>query len=62
MIKRYPRSNKVPDALLKIGLAYERLGQTEMARKAYQDVVSAYPRSAMADLTRSHLGATGGSR
>jgi tol-pal system protein YbgF len=65
VIKRHPRSNKVPDALLKLGLAYERLGQVEMAKKAFEDIISGYPGSAMADLARTHLAALvppGGSR
>ncbi|MBI3179426.1 MAG: tetratricopeptide repeat protein, partial [Deltaproteobacteria bacterium] len=55
VVKRHPRSNKVPDALFKIGLAYERLGDSDKARTAFQDLVAGFPKSAMADLARSHL-------
>ncbi len=55
VLKRYPRSNKIPDTLLKIGLAYERLGQKDKAARAFRDLVAGYPRSAMADLARNHL-------
>lgn len=65
VIEQYPRSNKVPDALLKLGLAYEKLDEQSKARRAFSDLIAGYPRSAMADLARAHLGtmaATGGSQ
>lgn len=65
VIESYPRSNKIPDALLKLGLAYEKLGEESNARQAFSDLVAGYPRSAIADLARAHLGAsapTGGSQ
>ena len=64
-LKDFPRSSKAPDALFKMGLAYERLGEAQQARQAFDAVVSIYPKSAMVDLARTHLGAgapTGGSR
>jgi tol-pal system protein YbgF len=65
VIEGFPRSNKIPDALLKLGLAYEKLGQAAQARQAFSDLVAGYPRSALADLARAHLeaeGFTGGSQ
>ncbi len=65
VLKRYPGSNKIPDTLLKLGLAYDRLGQRAEARQAFRDLVAAYPRSAVADLARTHLKqpvASGGTR
>ncbi len=55
VVKRHPKSNKVPDALFKIGLAYEQLGEGHKARTAFRDLVAGFPKSAMADLARSHL-------
>ncbi len=35
LIERFPRGNKVPDALLRIGLCYERMGQRSRARRVF---------------------------
>lgn len=54
----YPSSQKTPDALLKLGLAFERLHQDERATVTFAQLVAQYPRSASADLARSRLKAT----
>ncbi len=43
MIERFPRGNKVPDALLRIGFAYQRLGESERARDIFRRVREQYP-------------------
>lgn len=43
MVERFPHGNKVPDALLRIGFAYERLGQPERAREMFRRVREQYP-------------------
>jgi tol-pal system protein YbgF len=43
MIERFPQGNKVPDALLRIGFAYQRLGQGERAREMFRRVREQYP-------------------
>ncbi len=43
LIERYPHENKVPDALLKLGYAAERLGDEKAARLAYGRLVRDYP-------------------
>jgi tol-pal system protein YbgF len=43
MIERFPHGNKVPDALLRIGFAYERLGESERARRIFRRVREQYP-------------------
>jgi tol-pal system protein YbgF len=48
MIQRFPQGNKVPDALLRIGFAYERLGQGERAREMFRRVREQYPGSVAA--------------
>ncbi len=54
-IETYPRGNKVPDALLKVGYCYQALGQTEKARAVLEQVVSLYPKSEPAALASSRL-------
>jgi tol-pal system protein YbgF len=45
---RYPSENKVPDALLKLALSYERLGQTDEAKKTFERLLAAHPDTAAA--------------
>jgi tol-pal system protein YbgF len=44
--KEYADQNKAPDALFKLGIAFEKTGDLAMARKAFQDVIARYPYSA----------------
>lgn len=48
LIERYPRGNKVPDALLRIGVCYERLGRRGSARRVFDRLRAQYPRSVAA--------------
>lgn len=48
VIKNYKDPEVVPDAYLKQGDAYERLGQKDNARKSYEDVRTKYPNSSAA--------------
>ena len=43
LIERFPHGNKVPDALLRIGLCYERMGQRERARRVFSRLRQQYP-------------------
>ncbi|HSK00836.1 MAG TPA: tol-pal system protein YbgF [Kofleriaceae bacterium] len=45
VIDTYPRGNKVPDALLKVGYCYLALGQTERSRAVLEQVVNLYPKT-----------------
>jgi tol-pal system protein YbgF len=54
-IETYPRGNKVPDALLKVGYCYQALGQTDKARAVLEQVVSLYPKSEPASLASKRL-------
>ena len=54
-IETYPRGNKVPDALLKVGYCYQALGQAEKARAVLEQVVSLYPKSEPAALASKRL-------
>lgn len=53
----YPGGNKVPDALLKLGLCYQGLGDGNSASKTLRQLVDAYPQSAAADKGRQKLAA-----
>jgi tol-pal system protein YbgF len=51
----YPDSQKVPDALLKIGYIQYELKSSDAARKTWQDVVRRYPNSNAAQLAQKRL-------
>jgi tol-pal system protein YbgF len=51
----YPGGNKVPDALLKIGLAYQSMSNTKSAARIWRQLVDAYPQSEAAELGRQRL-------
>src|SRR5205085_3662232 len=44
VVEVYPRGNKVPDALLKLGFCYQAMGQGEKARAMLEQVVNRYPK------------------
>ena len=54
-IETYPRGNKVPDALLKVGYCYQALGQADKARAVLEQVVNLYPKSEPAALAAKRL-------
>lgn len=45
VVETYPRGNKVPDALLKVGYCYLALGQPEKSRAVLEQVVTLYPKT-----------------
>ncbi|MBS1121654.1 MAG: tol-pal system protein YbgF [Deltaproteobacteria bacterium] len=55
VIQTYPRGNKVPDALLKVGYCYQALTQTEKARAVLEQVVNLYPKTEPAALAAKRL-------
>ena len=55
VIESYPRGNKVPDALLKVGYSYQALGQTDKARAVLEQVVNLYPKTEPAALAAKRL-------
>jgi tol-pal system protein YbgF len=57
LLTDYPQSRKIPDALLKLGLAHERLGAAAQAKEYFRRVVASYPDSALAELARARLSA-----
>lgn len=54
-IETYPRGNKVPDALLKVGYCYGAMGQADKARAVLEQVVNLYPNSEPAALASKRL-------
>jgi tol-pal system protein YbgF len=54
-IETYPRGNKVPDALLKVGFCYQALGQADKARAVLEQVVNLYPKTEPAALASKRL-------
>jgi len=48
LIERFPRGSKVPDALLRIGLCYERMGQRSRARRVFSRLRQQFPNTVAA--------------
>jgi tol-pal system protein YbgF len=55
VVERYGGGNKAPDALLKIGLCYEKVGDLANARDVLTELVAAYPRARASDIARARL-------
>ncbi|ACS80776.1 tol-pal system protein YbgF [Maridesulfovibrio salexigens] len=58
--RRFPKATKVPDAMLKIGLAYDKLGDRENAVFYLRTLIEDYPKSAPAKIGRERLRAIEG--
>ena len=54
-VERYPRGNKVADALLKAGKCLEELGRQEEARQTYHEITDRFPSSSAAAAARERL-------
>lgn len=52
---RYADHRKAPDALYKLGVTHDRLGEKDEARRRMQEVIDKYPASSAADLARKYL-------
>jgi tol-pal system protein YbgF len=55
----YPRGNKVPDALLKLGFSYLASGQIADGRRTLEQVIAGYPRTGPARLAAARLESLG---
>lgn len=53
--EKYPASDKLPDALLKLGYIHDELGEKAKARQVLQQVLKAYPDSQAAGLAERRL-------
>lgn len=52
---KYAKSNKASDALLKIGMSYQKLGDSENAKFYLQNLLEEYPASRSAALAKKQL-------
>ena len=43
IVQEYPKANKVPDALLKVSLTYQKLGKMDSARETLRYLMEAFP-------------------
>lgn len=43
--QKYPKSKKMPAALFKMGLSFEKLGKKDVAATTYKDLITLYPKS-----------------
>ena len=57
VLDRYPHEAKAPDALLKVGLAYEQLGQPDRARVFWERLTAQYPHSEVSREAQQRLNA-----
>lgn len=55
VIKKYPNSNKLPDAILKQGLAFLELGDRIDARIVLENLVKKYPNTEQAKIAKNKL-------
>ncbi|PRP94477.1 tol-pal system protein YbgF [Enhygromyxa salina] len=55
VVEQYGGGNKAPDALLKIGLCYGRLGDAANARDVLTQLVAAYPRAEASKIAKRKL-------
>ncbi len=55
VMKGYPSSDKVPYALLKQGMAFQKLGDKGSAKIVYQQIVKKYPQTNQAKMARAKL-------
>jgi TolA-binding protein len=55
VISDYPQSDILPEAYYKVGITYERLGQPDRARTAYEYAVKAFPDTDAGRLAKQRL-------
>src|SRR5690606_2166549 len=55
VVADYPDSQKVPDAMLKMGFSLQELGRLDEARAALEDVAQRFPGTTVARLASERL-------
>jgi tol-pal system protein YbgF len=55
--ERWPKGDRTPAALYKLGLCQDRLGRAADSRKTFEDLVRRFPAASEAALARERLGA-----
>ena len=43
--RKYPKGNKAPDVLLKLGMSLATIGEKESACSAYEELISTHPKA-----------------
>jgi TolA-binding protein len=56
LLRETPDGNKVPDAMLKMSLAYERQGRVDSAKETLEKLVNQYPTTQAGQLGAQKLG------
>ena len=56
VLDNYPKGDKVPAAMFKMGLSQARLKQTAESQKTYRALIQKYPKSPEAALAKERLG------
>jgi len=59
LVDRYPKGDKMPSALLKLGEAHERLGDTAQAKAAFERLTKDFSKTEEARLARDRIAAMG---
>ncbi len=54
-LKAFPKGEKAPDNLLKMGVAFERIGKPDMAKSAWEKLIRDFPKHASADRAKKRL-------
>ncbi len=62
ILKKYPKSNKVPDSIFKLGLMFERENKEKDAIKLYKKVIKNYPNTEATLLSKERLKNLGGTK
>ncbi len=60
VVERYPKSNKIPDALVRVAKSWQALGNTEKSVEVFERIVDRYPESDAATTAREALGSRSG--
>lgn len=60
VVKDYPRSRLAPACYLKSGYCYRKLEESDLADRAFRELISRYPRSEEAERARVELQSRGG--
>lgn len=55
VVTQYPKSNKVPDAMLKLGIVNQKLGDQTKANEWFTQLIAHYPDSNAARMAKSYL-------
>ena len=55
VVDRYSRSEKVPAALYKLGMSYQKMGRDSEAKETFERLRQEYPRSGEAILAEERL-------